>query len=270
MSNETNNAYQTFINTVLKSEQVWFLQTDSKNVLQYSSKDDESVGVIPFFSTEGAAKNFDDGDDHRPYQLASVPLSEFIFVFLRNMTEDNNLVGIDCKDEKSADQYAPSKLAEDILDNMSDDMHEKYYEEAEKLGGEDFQNIVKLRANHDRFIKRVVEFEKVYGIVEGEDTIMYPSNDDPNVPVVPFFSDAAYAQGLVEGIDINAEVKDMPLADFIFDFLTSLSERGARAGTNWTSDGRGFEFDPEELRQQIVDEMPDDMLRRYQSMQGKP
>lgn len=264
----SDSVYQDFINNVLEAEQVWFLQTDSKSVLQYPSSDAGDTTVTLFFSTELAAKSYDDGDDFRSYQLSSIPLSEFIFVFLKNMTADGALVGLDWKSENSTTKYPPSNLAADTLDNMSDDMHEKYYAEAENLGGEEFKKIAKLRANHDRFIERVIEFEKVYAIVENDDTIMYPSTENPTIPVVPFFSDAAYAQGLLEELDLKAKVQDMPLSDFLFGFLTNMAERRARIGTNWTSDGRGFEFDAKELRQQIVDEMSDEMLRRYQSMKG--
>lgn len=119
------------------------------------------------------------------------------------------------------------------------------------------------QSNHERFVTRVIEFETVWYLSGENGTAICESYDFEDCDVIMFFSDKAYAKRAKEESFPEFEVQSMSLFDFLFKWLVGMSEDRVGAGTNWTGDLVGFEFDPQDLKEQIEGAMDSEMLSGY-------
>lgn len=108
----------------------------------------------------------------------------------------------------------------------------------------------------DRFLDRVVDSGVVFwltsasGAAQSESTRFVDADDTP-LPVLLFFSDAAYARAVQGAHYTKYEVAQMPLFDFLYRWLPGMSGDGVAAGLNWRADLCGPERDPLKLREAI-------------------
>jgi hypothetical protein len=119
------------------------------------------------------------------------------------------------------------------------------------------------QADHQRFIQRVIAAEAVWGLKGPEGFAYCESHEDEEKSVLVFWSDRAYAARAQKSQFPECEPEEIPLFDFLFRWLPGMSRDGALAGTNWSKDLVGLETDPDELADQITEQMPREMLDRY-------
>ncbi|MEO1530465.1 MAG: DUF2750 domain-containing protein [Planctomycetota bacterium] len=120
-----------------------------------------------------------------------------------------------------------------------------------------------LAANHERFVRRIIQNERVWGLDQGNGFAWCESNESTETPVVLFWSDEAYAKrGLENGFD-ECVVRSIALIDFTFRWLPGMKADDARAGCNWTQDLAGIESNAGELQDEIITAMPAEMADQY-------
>ncbi len=119
------------------------------------------------------------------------------------------------------------------------------------------------QANHDRFVKRAIEFEQVWYLSNENGTAVCDSYDFEDCDVIMFFSDRAYAKRVKDQSFNEYDVQSMSLFDFLFRWLVGMAQDQVAAGTNWTDDLVGFEFDPQDLKEEIEEKMSSEMLNSY-------
>ena len=119
------------------------------------------------------------------------------------------------------------------------------------------------KANHERFINRIIESETVWYLGNDTGVAVCDSYDFDNAKVTLFFSDKAYANKVKKDSFPEFDAKSMLLFDFLFRWLTGMSDDGVVAGTNWTGDLVGLESDPQDLKEVIEKYMGSEMLDRY-------
>ena len=119
------------------------------------------------------------------------------------------------------------------------------------------------QSNHDRFVSRVIASEEVWYLSGENGTAVCESNDFEDCDVIMFFSDKAYAKRAKDQSFNEFEVQSMSLFDFLFRWLVGMAEDGVAAGTNWTGDLVGFEFDPQDLKEEIEEQMGSELLTAY-------
>ena len=121
-----------------------------------------------------------------------------------------------------------------------------------------------IRDNHERFLRRVVESETVWGLDTGCGFAWCESNEADDREVIVFWSDRAYAERAQKTEFTDCSVKSISLFDYLFRWLPGMANDEVFAGTNWTADLAGLEIEPEDLQEQILNEMPPEMISRYQ------
>ncbi len=116
--------------------------------------------------------------------------------------------------------------------------------------------------NHRRFVVRIIQTERVWGIRGPQGFLPVRSDQVNGLDVLPFWSDAAYARRSAHLFE-EAEVDSLELFEFLFRWLPGMSEDGLLAGTNWTGDLTGREVEALELQDEILEEMPCELVQRY-------
>ncbi len=125
------------------------------------------------------------------------------------------------------------------------------------------RDIADSEADHRRFIQRVVQAETVWALKGNDGFAWCESNDDDGRDVIMFWSDRAYAERVRKAEFPEHSPVDISLFDFLFRWLPGMSGDGVLGGTNWTGQLIGLESDPDELQDQITDEMPQVMVGNY-------
>ncbi len=116
--------------------------------------------------------------------------------------------------------------------------------------------------NHARFVARVVEEEKVWGLSTEDGFLACESDRTEERAVLPFWSaadEAAKAQPEIE----SSEVDSIDLYDFLFRWLPGMEDDDVLVGTNWTAELDGKEIEPLDLQDEILDAMSDDARISY-------
>jgi hypothetical protein len=122
----------------------------------------------------------------------------------------------------------------------------------------------KLQANHERFVRRVIEHELIWGLDRGNGFAWCECNDDADASVILFWSDEAYARRAMKtGLD-DCALRSITLFDFLFRWLPGMDADGALAGCNWTEDLAGIESQASDLQAELATAMPDEMIQQYQ------
>lgn len=120
-----------------------------------------------------------------------------------------------------------------------------------------------VQENHERFLRRVVSSEKVWGVRNGSGFQSCESNEDDSRRVLLFWSDAAYARRAIsQGYD-DCEAADIDLFSFLYRWLPGMAADHVLVGPNFTGDLCGLELEPLDLQNQLLDAMPRDLLGLY-------
>lgn len=122
---------------------------------------------------------------------------------------------------------------------------------------EKFDLEINSQKRHERFIERIIENEIVWGLkLKNEDSwAVAPSNEYEDALVMVFWSDRAHAQRCAEEEWSEYEPTEIPLELFLKNWLTGLEEDGLLVGSNWSGDLIGFELEPIELLNEIINKM---------------
>jgi Protein of unknown function (DUF2750) len=121
-----------------------------------------------------------------------------------------------------------------------------------------------VQENHDRFVRRVLKHESVWGIRNERGFQGCGSNEDEERTILLFWSDTAYARRAVVHGYGDCEPAEISLFDFLFRWLPGLADDGLLVGTNYTAQLHGLEFEPLELREELIGAMSEEQIDRYQ------
>lgn len=123
-----------------------------------------------------------------------------------------------------------------------------------------------VQASHERFVRRVVKEEVLWFLRSEEDGLAAcPSLDDESRTVVAFWSARAYAKRCAHDMWEGYWPTELNLFDFLFRQLTGMTGDGSLAGTDFDGQFHGLEHEPKELKQELIDAMPDVMFERYRA-----
>lgn len=118
--------------------------------------------------------------------------------------------------------------------------------------------------NHRRFVERVAAAEVVYYLTSERGTANSTSNDNDEVTVLPFWSEAPYAKRAALKFEDPFQVDSISLFDFLYRWLPGMTGDGVLAGVNWNGDLCGDEVDPFELRTEIEEHMSSELRKEYE------
>lgn len=114
-----------------------------------------------------------------------------------------------------------------------------------------------------RFLDRVISAEIVWAL-KGDDGFAWcGSNDHEGHDVILFWSDRAYAERARKTEFPEYMPAEINLFDFLFRWLPGMANDEVLAGANWTGQLIGIESGPNELQDQIINHMPEDMMKLY-------
>ena len=122
-----------------------------------------------------------------------------------------------------------------------------------------------LQEHHDRFVRRVIEGETVWGLDSGNGYATCQSANHSDGSVILFWSDRGYATRAIKAGFDECSVASITLLDFLFRWLPGMDSDGVSAGCNWTRDLAGLEKTADGLQVEIVESMPLEMIAGYRS-----
>jgi hypothetical protein len=125
------------------------------------------------------------------------------------------------------------------------------------------QDTATVQANHERFVRRVIASECVWGARNESGFQSCVSNEDESRSVLLFWSDAAYARRAISLDFRDCEAASIDLFSFLFRWLPGMVADNVLGGTNYTADLCGLELEPMNLQEQLLDAMPPEMLGQY-------
>jgi hypothetical protein len=113
---------------------------------------------------------------------------------------------------------------------------------------------------HARFIERALASGEVWVLSHRDEAgswatsscaMLDEEDEEIDVPIVPFWSDRAYAQRCAKDAWADYVPQSLPLAAFIEAVLRDMHEKGVMVGTNWNGDLVGHEAEAIELAQEL-------------------
>lgn len=113
---------------------------------------------------------------------------------------------------------------------------------------------------HARFIERVIASGEVWVLAHREEAGSWATSscamvdeDDAEieVPIVPFWSDRAYAQRCAKDLWVDYVPQAVPLDLFLEGVLRDMHDKGVMVGTNWNGDLVGHEAEAIDLAQEL-------------------
>jgi hypothetical protein len=108
------------------------------------------------------------------------------------------------------------------------------------------------KVRHQRFVRRVVELGKVWGLHTDDGWVVSPSNDGER-SVMPFWSDRAYAAQCAADEWHGYEPTAIPLQSFLEQWLPGMANDDVLVGTNWNAQLIGVEVAPADLLRELTD-----------------
>lgn len=127
------------------------------------------------------------------------------------------------------------------------------------------QDTATAQENHDRFVRRVIASESVWGLQNEFGFQSCESHEDAQRRVLLFWSDAAYARRAMSKDYQDCEPATIDLFSFLFRWLPGMMADSVVVGTNYTADLCGLEIEPMGLQDQLLDAMPREMHQQYQA-----
>ena len=121
-----------------------------------------------------------------------------------------------------------------------------------------------VESNFQRFINRVIENETVFYLSNDEGVANSVSNDDEEAIILMFWSDRSYAHRANKILPEEFSESEMTLFDFLYRWLPGMTGDGVLAGPNWNGDLVGREIEPFDLRTEIEERMPPELLEEYE------
>jgi hypothetical protein len=132
------------------------------------------------------------------------------------------------------------------------------------LGGQTMlQSTATVQENHERFVRRVIASEVVWGVRNESGFQSCESNEDDSRRVLLFWSDAAYARRAISRDYPECQAAGIELFNFLYRWLPGMAGDEILVGPNYTADPCGLELDPLELQDELLETMPVEMLERY-------
>ena len=129
------------------------------------------------------------------------------------------------------------------------------------------RNTADYAANVKRFVERAAQNEVVWYLGSDEGVAFCDSDADDSdglpMSVMLFYSDEAYARRCQAANFEDHEVRSMPLFDFLYQWLPSMTADEALVGPNWTQDLAGLELDAFELRERIEAALTEEQQESY-------
>lgn len=113
---------------------------------------------------------------------------------------------------------------------------------------------------HARFLRRAVESGEVWVLERSDEpgswatsscAMLDEHEEEIDVPVVPVWSDRAYAQRCAKDAWAGYVPRAIPLDRFVEGVLRDMHEKDVMVGTNWNGDLIGHDLEPIELAQQL-------------------
>ena len=113
-----------------------------------------------------------------------------------------------------------------------------------------------LEENYRRFVERVLEGGEVWSL-KCDDGLLTCVSENGEHPVIPFWSDAAYARTAAEEApeDDGYVVDSLPLRTFLQDILGNFQRDDVFVGPNYTRDMAGLELDPRDVFEEFRSRM---------------
>jgi hypothetical protein len=134
------------------------------------------------------------------------------------------------------------------------------------MSGPGYRDVATCDENHHRFVRRVAEFERVWGLRRDDQSWAFcDSNDNPETAVLLFWSDEGYARRAMRHDFGDHVVDSLTLFDFLYRWLPGMATDRVRAGVNWTADLVGAELDPANLEQELLDAMSPQQVSAYKA-----
>jgi hypothetical protein len=112
--------------------------------------------------------------------------------------------------------------------------------------------VADLQANKDRFVRRVLETQIVWGLRSIDGWANCPSNHNHDVDVLLFWSDEPYAKRLAVAEWSAYVPTPITLDSFIDDWLRGMHQDLTLAGVNFNADLAGLEIEPLDLANELV------------------
>lgn len=97
---------------------------------------------------------------------------------------------------------------------------------------------------YQQFLSRTIQTNEVWGLVNKDGWCVCPSNDFLDTDVMLFWSDRAYANQCAIEEWSNYTPQEIPLTEFIDQWLTGMNEDGLMVGLNWSVQLIGLELEP--------------------------
>jgi hypothetical protein len=108
---------------------------------------------------------------------------------------------------------------------------------------------------HALFITQAAESGLVWALRSEEGYATSPSNDYDEGEVIPFWSDPELAKSLASDEWAAYIPTEVPMVDFLENWLVGMQQEAMLVGTNWDADLAGMELEPLELALELADKL---------------
>jgi len=113
-----------------------------------------------------------------------------------------------------------------------------------------------LQENYDRLIIESLEQGCIWALRDEDDNwAMVESEINPEIGVIPFWSNQALAAQLCNGDWAVYKPVAIAMEEFLDDWLTGMHEDVLRVGINWNNDLEGQELEPLDLLEEFESEL---------------
>ncbi|MCB9587643.1 MAG: DUF2750 domain-containing protein [Polyangiaceae bacterium] len=120
------------------------------------------------------------------------------------------------------------------------------------------QDVATSLENYERFLTRVVEYDRVWALRGESGFETCESNEFEECSVLLFWSDAAYARRAAKKDFPEATPESISLFDFLFRWLPGMDEDGVLVGPNYTTDLCGLEVEPADVQGELWSRLSDE------------
>ena len=132
------------------------------------------------------------------------------------------------------------------------------------MNGPGYRDTAMCQENHDQFIRSIVESETIWALTK-ENLYAYAElNKDENpLDIILFWSDKEYANRVKQNHYPEFKETTITLYNFMFRWLPGMSSENVFAGTNWTEDLVGLEYNANKLRFEIEAALSPEQIDRF-------
>lgn len=105
--------------------------------------------------------------------------------------------------------------------------------------------------NYERFLDEAIATGCVWGLESEEGWALCPTNANPELDVMPLWSQPEYAQLHVEGDWADYKVVAIALEELLDDWLPGMHDDVTLVGPNWNAQLEGDEMEPLDLLEEF-------------------